>query len=204
MVTANRIHQVALAHFAEYGYDGASMAKIAEEVGIKKPSIYAHYKSKEDLFLHVLQGVFQEELDYVGALLRRNEQTALHDQLKQVLTLYKESYAKKPELKFMLRMSFFPPASLHEQVMGQLYAFLDRLESGLVPLMAQGIRTREIGAVHPEQAATAFMCILDGLFVELLYGGPERFERKLEASWALFWRGLTCESNGGIQREQQQ
>lgn len=50
-LTANRIQLIALSHFAKYGYAGTSLSKVAEEVGIKKPSIYAHYKSKEDLFL---------------------------------------------------------------------------------------------------------------------------------------------------------
>ncbi|MBD2807322.1 helix-turn-helix transcriptional regulator, partial [Xenorhabdus sp. ZM] len=45
-MTANRIKAVALSHFARYGYEGTSLANIAQEVGIKKPSIYAHFKGK--------------------------------------------------------------------------------------------------------------------------------------------------------------
>lgn len=37
------ILQTAVSHFAKEGFEGASLSKIAEEVGIKKPSIYAHY-----------------------------------------------------------------------------------------------------------------------------------------------------------------
>ncbi len=57
-MSSQKILLAARSCFARDGYEGASLQKIAEEVGIKKPSIYAHYKGKEDLFLHVMTLVF--------------------------------------------------------------------------------------------------------------------------------------------------
>ncbi len=42
-----RIFDVSVDLFSEYGYDGVSIRQIASEVGIKESSIYNHYKSKE-------------------------------------------------------------------------------------------------------------------------------------------------------------
>ncbi|MBE5899316.1 MAG: TetR/AcrR family transcriptional regulator [Lachnospiraceae bacterium] len=39
----------ALTLFAENGYDGTSVEQIASIVGIKAPSLYKHYKGKEDI-----------------------------------------------------------------------------------------------------------------------------------------------------------
>lgn len=194
-LTANRIQLIALSHFAKHGYDGTSLAKIAEDVGIKKPSIYAHYKSKDDLFLHVLQTVFIDEWNWITDFFNKHELMSLHDQLTQLIQSYRQRYEQYDVLKFILRVSFFPPEALQEQVMERMNEFLDRLEKGLVPRMAQALRTHEICGVHPEQASRAFICILDGLFVELLYGGPERFEKKLEAAWSIYWRGLTVKED---------
>lgn len=47
--TKDKILLAALDLFAERGYDEASIDLIAEAVGIKGPSIYAHYKGKEDI-----------------------------------------------------------------------------------------------------------------------------------------------------------
>lgn len=48
-VTAEIIREVALAHFARTGYDGATMRGIAAEVGVKASSLYHHFPSKQDL-----------------------------------------------------------------------------------------------------------------------------------------------------------
>lgn len=194
-MTAHRIKQVALVHFAEYGYEGTSLSKIAQEVGIKKPSIYAHFKSKEDLFMQILQDAFKLELDVCSAFFQEHQGQRIAWQLKTYLYNYLSRYQQQDELRFMLRMTFCPPAPVEEAVLTQVYHFLDNLEHHLVPIIGQALRNGEIAGIHPEQAATAFMCMLDGLFAELLYGGEERFKRKLEASWLVYWRGLTLQAD---------
>lgn len=49
MMTKDRILDEALTLFAENGYDGTGVDQIAERVGIKAPSLYKHFKGKEDI-----------------------------------------------------------------------------------------------------------------------------------------------------------
>ena len=49
MTTRDRILDETLTLFAENGYDGTSVEQIAERVGIKAPSLYNHFKGKEDI-----------------------------------------------------------------------------------------------------------------------------------------------------------
>ena len=49
MATKEKILDAALTLFAENGYDGTSVEQIANIVGIKAPSLYKHYKRKEDI-----------------------------------------------------------------------------------------------------------------------------------------------------------
>jgi AcrR family transcriptional regulator len=53
--TRSLIHQTAYRLFQEQGYHGTSMRQIAESAGIALGSIYNHFKSKEDIFLAVLE-----------------------------------------------------------------------------------------------------------------------------------------------------
>ena len=49
MSTKDKILDEALTLFAENGYDGTGVEQIAEKVGIKAPSLYKHFKGKEDI-----------------------------------------------------------------------------------------------------------------------------------------------------------
>lgn len=49
MSTKEKILDAALTLFAENGYGGTSVEQIANIVGIKAPSLYKHYKGKEDI-----------------------------------------------------------------------------------------------------------------------------------------------------------
>jgi AcrR family transcriptional regulator len=190
-MTVNRIKKVALTHFANKGYDGASLADIADEVGIKKPSIYAHFKGKDDLFLKVIEGVAKDELNFVIDLFQTHKNHSLQDLLYQFLIQYKERYENDDITKLWLRMAFFPPTHMHEQVMDFFYVYLEKVEGLLIPIFDHAIVEKEICSIGGERATLAFMCLLDGVLVEMLYGGPERFEKRLNASWYLYWRGLS-------------
>lgn len=50
MHTKEKILDTALTLFSEQGYDAVSVGEIAEAVGIKPPSLYKHFKNKEDIF----------------------------------------------------------------------------------------------------------------------------------------------------------
>ena len=53
MNTKEKIFYVSLDLFSQRGYDSVSLREIAEEVGIKKSSIYSHYPSKEAILMDI-------------------------------------------------------------------------------------------------------------------------------------------------------
>ena len=50
MDTKERILDEALTLFSEKGYANVFVGEIAERVGIRAPSLYKHYKSKQAIF----------------------------------------------------------------------------------------------------------------------------------------------------------
>ena len=59
MSTKEKILDAAMSLFAKNGYDGTSVEQIAELVGIKAPSLYKHFKGKEDI-LNALIDIAEE------------------------------------------------------------------------------------------------------------------------------------------------
>lgn len=59
----------ALRVFWSKGYEGASMSDLTDAMGITKPSLYAAFGNKEQLFCKALDLYEREKLDYVAAAL---------------------------------------------------------------------------------------------------------------------------------------
>ncbi|WP_071458652.1 TetR/AcrR family transcriptional regulator [Bacillus massilinigeriensis] len=191
-MTAVQIKEVARKHFAENGFEGTSMAKIAEDVGIKKQSIYTHFKGKDELFLQVCLDVFTYELESVVKLLENSKERPIEEFLFHLLLQYKERYEQDESIKFWLRISFFPPTHLYESITDFSYQFLNKLEALLIPVMKNAKDEGEVSAsIDAKKAIEAYLGLLDGVLVEMLYGNAERLHRRIDSSWYLYWRGLS-------------
>lgn len=57
MSTRDEILDVAYEAFAEKGYRGTSLADVANRIGVTRPALYYHFKSKEDLFKAVYERI---------------------------------------------------------------------------------------------------------------------------------------------------
>lgn len=69
MTTNRKILEEALTLFAEKGYGAVYVGDIAKAVGIKAPSLYKHYRSKQDIFDSCVE-VFSERMEQVRNELR--------------------------------------------------------------------------------------------------------------------------------------
>lgn len=69
MTTKQKILEEALTLFAEKGYGAVYVGDIAKAVGIKAPSLYKHYRSKQDIFDSCVE-VFSERMEQVRNELR--------------------------------------------------------------------------------------------------------------------------------------
>lgn len=179
-MSADKIKKAAAALFAEHGYAGTSLAQISELVGIKKPSIYAHFKSKEHLFSTLIDDAFAAELHIL------QEQSSLFN----LLDYYVKRHANDALFRFLITSSFFPPDHLKEDILKRYYDYLDALEEKSKDILQDGIAAGTIRSIDVADAAAMYTIILDSILVELCYGSRERTEKRLDVSWRFFWNSI--------------
>lgn len=73
MEQKQKLIEAALRQYALYGYDGATMRKIANEVGIKPASIYFFYKNKEELFIAAFQQLLNNHFNKMKEVMDENQ-----------------------------------------------------------------------------------------------------------------------------------
>ncbi len=189
---SNEIKEAALKYFTIHGYEGASLSQIAEEVGMKKQSIYAHFKGKDDLFLQVLRDAKETELSsklqYFRKVDSKNPEKDLYGFLQLVIDLFQ----KNEHIKFWLRMSFFPPAHLEKEIGHEVMDIEEKVQAILECKFHDWIDAKLIVEDEAITPTYAFLGVVDSILLELVYGNDDkRLNDKLSASWKVFWRGIS-------------
>lgn len=102
MNTKEKIFDVSLDLFSKKGYDSVSLREIADEVGIRKSSIYSHYSSKEAILMDIfeyLKNLFEHDdllnssdltLNKENNLLLENPEVFYHKGSEAIRTMFCE------------------------------------------------------------------------------------------------------------------
>lgn len=178
-MTAAKIQKYALERFAKQGFAATSLNEIATDVGIKKPSIYAHFKNKDELYLSLIPIMIDEELGYAKTVLQGGQQ--LRQQLSDYLVSIEQRFNSSYAVQFWMNALISPPVHLYDQVIEPMHVFMAELEQ----LFTQVIRDSGINptphTLEPQILARVCMSFVDALQSELIYGGKEKFRLRLDA-----------------------
>lgn len=174
---AGRIVQLALQHFANRGYDAASLNDIAVSAGIRKASLYAHFTGKDELYTAVLDLALQSERGYVDAQFSAGS-TGQGPGALYIANL-QGRYAESHALRFLLRAAFYPPAPIEQRVKSGFGHYLEDIRRRFQA--AAELAYPAIDSAHAGLLAEAYLALLDSLHVELIYGNDEAYSRRLDA-----------------------
>lgn len=193
-LTASRLQEAALARFAKQGFDSTSMNEIAADVGIKKPSVYAHFRSKDELLLSLVPLVIEAELEHARSALRGGED--MKRQLLAYLQGIEERFNSSYRVQFWLRILFAPPVHLYDAVMEPMHVFMDDLECIIKNAMQKSPLVPNANRLSADMLAVACMSMIDSLQSELLFGGEKKYQRRLKSIWAVFEAAIAPPSDG--------
>jgi TetR/AcrR family transcriptional regulator, mexJK operon transcriptional repressor len=192
-----RLLQVATTLFMERGFDGTSIDAVAEAAGVSKPTVYARYHDKRDLFAAVLRGRIARWLAPLSAAAeaQANEarpkgiRTTLHELSRQMIAQCLMPEAAALQRILAAQAIQFPELAKLAHEEGWLRAI-----RGVADLLRQFAARDEIKVADPELAADLFLDLVLGHSKRLaLYGmatDPKTEERHRHVGVELFLSAL--------------
>jgi AcrR family transcriptional regulator len=188
-MSAINVKHAALKLFALKGYEATTMRDIGKEAGIKASSIYAHFESKEALFLTTVSEVVQRvnwELNDHDL----DNGMDLREMLYNIFISYYDFFSNhKLELRFWQRIRFFPPVGLENKY------DLNKIGSQR-PLLELYIElfTRSLGGITPthpvEMYVMSYFSFISGYTDSLLIVPFNLNLSQLNHAFDIYWTGL--------------
>lgn len=191
MNTKDRITAVALRAFATHGYEGTTLAQIASEVGIQKPSLYNHYKNKDELYLTVAHFIMNALVDQIETSSVRYKNEELATRLKLVLKESCEFIIQKQEGVMYKRFMLFPPVELKKEARAIVQKGDAEIDRVLAELYQHGQNEGSLKDIPLSMFSSAYYCLLDGLFTESFIYENHDFQRRFNDAWTVFWYGIS-------------
>lgn len=192
-----RIVEVATRLFMERGFDATAMDAVADASGVSKPTLYARYKDKRDLFEAVLRDRIAAWLAPLSAAAEaqaneggpKDVETALHDLSRILLALSQAPGAAALKRCLVAQAIQFPELARLAHEEGWL-----RGVRAVASLLEQFAARGQIRAADPEIAADLFLNLVLGRDTRLaLYGieiGQRVQEQRRQAAVELFLDGV--------------
>jgi len=165
--------QQAMRVFWSHGYEGASMALLTQAMGINKPSLYAAFGGKEELFRKAVQKYREGPAAYVGeALYEPTAYRVVESLLEQSAEFLTSKDNPRGCMILQGALTCGEGAELVQQeLMAQRHAYEDALRKRFELAQKQGDLTAE---VKPADLAKYVATIHQGMSVQATSGASKK------------------------------
>lgn len=138
--TKAHILAVALRHFAADGYAATSLNDIADEVGLRRPSLLHHFPSKDALYRAVVLDEFEDWSELLGEAIGNVEHG--WPQVEKVLGAAFRFFEDRPDFVRLARREALDTSSLTEEISAALRPLFERAVTWLEAEMNAGTLRR--------------------------------------------------------------
>lgn len=183
-MTRTTILEAALKRFATIGYAETSLKNIASDVGIKAPSIYAHFSSKEELFAEVSERSFNEHQKFFSSLIEEHRSDAPRKRLHAIFLGVQNFYQEHPELvDFHLRTTFGFSSATDNRRAASFERWDTELAESICEIYLEGQQAGDFGMLSADAFTSHLLCLLDGLFLQLKHYDAALYTERMELTW---------------------
>lgn len=177
--TKDKILDSALTLFAEKGYDGVGVDLIAENAGIKGPSLYKHFKGKEDILDSIIQKVEGYYQDNFGSVIKPGKIPDSMDELIELSLKRIEFTLHDPMIKKVRRMLTMEQFRNHRIALLTTKYNIDSVQ-GIYHKIFQAMMDNGImRKTDPEMLSMSFAAPVS-LLIQMCTREPEREQEAME------------------------
>ena len=189
--TREKIITVAHDLFSEKGYN-ATLEEIAEAVGIRTPSIYSHFKCKEELFFAVIS---QEINDYFKGFeeeLESLSEESVYEQIKGLFFSVIAYFEQKGRTRFWRCIPLISQDSLRNKCRELILQNDRKFTYKMIDIFKKGVERKELRQTVTEASAFLWFAMIQGILDGmLLHDGDEALiESFTTKTWEAFWNGV--------------
>lgn len=189
--TKDKIKKVAFPLFAQRGYYGTTMKDIAEEVGIKTPSLYAHFKGKEDLFCSLYEDLARDSMDIIEQIVDGTKNKDIEGKLYFIFDQYISYFLKKPEMwAFGIQATLNTPLELRGKFYNHFFEMTGPTQKKIKEIYNEGVSQGVLREGDPFTMFWSHQMMRDGAVLWLLTSEEQDREKYIKALWNHLWLGL--------------
>ncbi|MFO8068639.1 MAG: TetR/AcrR family transcriptional regulator [Alkalibacterium sp.] len=184
METKKKIIDATYGLFAEKGME-FSLNEVANIVGIKKASIYAHFPSKEEL----LYQLFNKEIDEYLAVVE-TQSKSLKELFFGVLNYYNSSRKK---LLFWKRLLLFPPDTMDSEISQKIINLSEQRYKKVKQLISSSSPPNNDKKQYDDILTVMFLSVIHGLLSSEIIYSNLNIESYYDQEWQIFEKMLKKE-----------
>lgn len=183
-----QIIEAATRVFAAKGFDGATMADIADAAGINKATIYLYFESKYGLIQAIAEALFTQEMVDLEAV-RDMPGTATERLNRYYDVLIAEEAEVLPLMPIIYE--FYALGLRRDDVRAVIVSYLQKIASSLEAIIQEGVAAGEFAPTDARKAARALNAMMSGTFLHWVYATEEvDVSAQLRYGVRLIFRGL--------------
>lgn len=183
--------------FARFGYAEASLREIAKAVGIKTPSLYAHFASKRELYEAVYAEVIVDHTAFFEALGRKNSDSTPLVRLRRLLEGIDEYYRDQSELaEFSLRAAIAESGTGGEHLREILLDSESALATAVKRTYNDGVADGSFTEGDVDGFTALVFVVMDGFFLQRTRSSHQAYHARFEQAWAFLCTILTAAGSG--------
>lgn len=181
------IADAAFSCFLASGYGATSVDEIVKASGVSKGGIYWHFKSKEDIFLYLVERWINEWYNRYIANIQHL------DSASEKLTLFVEQRIKDVDTPITALMLEFLLQTKENITVHKMNNEFNKSAKILYEIIDEGIRRGEFKPLDSKTAMLTFLGMIDGVGLQfLVHKDKQQLETTLRTTLAIFLAGVSA------------